>query len=314
MRKPAREGSALTGLRVVFRKEFEDFTGSVKLMVLTFLIFLTALSSVSTACTTLKNYVEEDQFLLLSLFTLSGNTVPSLLSFMSFLVPLTAISLGFDAINSEFQNRTMGRLLSQPIYRDVLLFGKTLGALAAMASVLLVLWLLVLGSGMLFLGVMPTGEQIGRAFVFYLITLLYGALWFTIAMVCSIVTKNAATSALISIAIWLFTMIFWPIIAQLVSATIGGSDAYVSATLEVVLSRISPSVLYNQASLAILNPSTRSLGVVLFYQIEGALGGTALPFWQSFLLVLPHMAAFVASAIVWFIIAYRLFLRREIRM
>ena len=55
------------------------------------------------------------------------------MSFISFLVPLTGIALGFDAINSEYQNRTLGRLLSQPIYRDVLLFGKALGALVAMA-------------------------------------------------------------------------------------------------------------------------------------------------------------------------------------
>ena len=160
MQKQQREGSALTGLWVVFRKELEDFTGSIKLMVLAVLILLTAAASVSTAAVTLKNYVEEDQFLLLSLFTLSGSSVPSFLSFMSFLVPLTAIALGFDAVNSEFQNRTMGRILSQPIYRDVLLFGKALGALAAMALILLVLWLLVLGCGMWFLGVAPTGEQI----------------------------------------------------------------------------------------------------------------------------------------------------------
>lgn len=314
MQRQQREGSALTGLWVVFRKELEDFTGSIKLMVLAVLILLTAAASVSIAAVTLKNYVEEDQFLLLSLFTLSGNSVPSFLSFMSFLVPLTAIVLGFDAINSEFQNRTLGRILSQPIYRDVLLFGKALGALAAMALILLVLWLLVLGCGMWFLGVAPTGEQIGRAFVFYLVTLLYGALWFTIAMVCSIITNNAAASALISIAIWLFTMIFWPIIAQVLASAIGGNDAYLGATMQVNLARISPFVLYSQASVAILNPTTRSLGVVLFYQMDGALGGSPLPFWQSFLLVLPHMAAFVASVIVWFIIGYRLFLRREIRM
>lgn len=314
MQKQQREGSALTGLWVVFRKELEDFTGSIKLMVLVVLILLTAAASVSIAAVMLKNYVEEDQFLLLSLFTLSDNSVPSFLSFMSFLVPLTAIALGFDAINSEFQNRTMGRILSQPIYRDVLLFGKSLGALAAMALVLLVLWLLVLGCGMWFLGVAPTGEQIGRAFVFYLITLVYGALWFTIAMVCSIITSNAAASALISIAIWLFCMIFWPIIAQVLAGAIGGGNAYLTATLQVNLARISPFVLYSQASVAILNPTTRSLGVVLFYQMDGAVGGSPLPFGQSFLLILPHLAAFMASTIVWFIIGYRLFLRREIRM
>lgn len=314
VRKPTREGSALTGLGVVFRKELEDFTSSAKLWVLTVLILLTAALSVGMAATTLKNYVSEDQFLLLSLFTLSSGQIPSFLSFMSFLVPLTAIALGFDTINSEFQNRTLGRVLSQPIYRDVLLFGKTLGALAAMALIFLVLWLLVLGCGMWFLGAAPSGEQIGRAMVFYVETVLYGALWFTIAMVFSIVTRNAAASALISIAIWLFSLVFWPIIASLLAGLIGGRDAYLTATAQVALSRVSPYVLYDQAAIAILNPTTRTMGVVLFYQVDGALGGSPLPFWQSVLLVLPHIAAFVAETLVWFTIGYRLFLRKEIRM
>lgn len=309
-----REGSAFTGLFVVFQKEFGDFTGSIKLIALTVLILLTAAASVSVAARMLKDYVSEDQFLLLSLFTLSSGQIPSFLSFMSFLVPLMAIALGFDAINGEFQSRTLGRVLSQPIYRDALLFGKMLGALASMASILLVLWLLVLGSGMAFLGASPSGEQIGRAFVYYLITVLYGALWYMVAMVFSIVTSNAAASALLSIALWLFMMIFWPIIAGVLAPLLARGDAWRTAILNVALSRFSPYVLYTQASIGILNPTTRSLGVVLFYQMDGALGGSPLPFWQSVLLILPHIAAFVAVSIVCFTIGYRLFLRREIRM
>ena len=42
-------------------------------------------------------------------------------------MPLIAIGLGFDAINGEHNRRTLSRILSQPIYRDALLFGKFLG-------------------------------------------------------------------------------------------------------------------------------------------------------------------------------------------
>ena len=41
-----------------------------------------------------------------------------------------AIGLGFDAVNSEHNRRTLSRILAQPIYRDALLMGKFLAALA----------------------------------------------------------------------------------------------------------------------------------------------------------------------------------------
>lgn len=222
MKSKEREGSALTGLKVVFVKELQEYAGSVRMVVLMVLILLTAGASLYVATQTLRSYVGEDSYMLLSLFTIAQNPIPSFMSFISFLVPLTGIALGFDAINSEYQNRTLGRLLSQPIYRDVLLFGKALGALVAMAVVLLALWLLVIGCAMFFLGVPPTGEQIARALMYYLITLLYGLLWYMIAMTMSIIFRQSAVSALVSIALWLFFMIFWPMISQVVAALAGG--------------------------------------------------------------------------------------------
>ncbi|AEV29081.1 ABC-type transport system involved in multi-copper enzyme maturation, permease component [Sphaerochaeta pleomorpha str. Grapes] len=309
-----REGSALTGLSVVFYKELQDFTGSVRMVVLTILILLTAGASMYVATETLRSLVGEDSFLLLGLFTIAKDPIPSFLSFMSFLVPLTGIALGFDTINGEFQNRTLGRVLSQPIYRDVLLFGKALGALVAMAIILLALWLLVIGSAMLFLGVPPSGEQIARALVFYLITVLYGTLWFVISMFCSIICRQNATSALVAIAIWLFSLVFWPMLSQLLSQAIGGNGSLLAAKLNIVLSRLSPYTLYCESSIAILNPTTRSLGVVLFSQIQGAMLGSPLPFGQSLLLIWPQMTSFFASILLFFTGGYVLFQRREIRM
>ena len=68
-------------------------------------------------------------------------------SVLSFLVPLLAIGLGFDAINSEYNRRTLSRILAQPIYRDALLFGKFLAGLLTISIRLVTLWLLVIGLG-----------------------------------------------------------------------------------------------------------------------------------------------------------------------
>jgi ABC-2 type transport system permease protein len=66
-------------------------------------------------------------------------------------------------------------------------------------------------------------------------------------------------------------------------------------------------------TLALLNPATRSLGLVFVSQLEGALMGAPLPFSQSVLLVWPQLAGLVAAMLLVFTIAYVAFQRQEIR-
>ena len=77
----------------------------------------------------IKDATAEDPFLFLRLFTTAREPLPSFVAFLGFLVPLMAIGLGFDAVNGEHNRRTLSRILSQPIYRDALLFGKFLAGL-----------------------------------------------------------------------------------------------------------------------------------------------------------------------------------------
>ncbi|HID88446.1 MAG TPA: ABC transporter permease, partial [Anaerolineae bacterium] len=83
--------------------------------------------------------------------------------------------------------------------------------------------------------------------------------------------------------------------------------------LNLALSRISPNTLYVDAVLALLNPSIRSLGLVLPVQLEGAILGTPLPLDQSVLLIWPHITGLIAATILIFALGYVLFQRREIR-
>ncbi|MEZ4659860.1 MAG: hypothetical protein R2911_20080 [Caldilineaceae bacterium] len=50
---------------------------------------------------TLRTTVSEDRFLFLKLFTTARDPLPAFVSFLSFLVPLIAIALTFDAVNGE---------------------------------------------------------------------------------------------------------------------------------------------------------------------------------------------------------------------
>ena len=81
-------------------------------------------------------------------FSPAASPLP-LVALLTFLVPLIAIGLGFDAVNGEHNRRTLSRILSQPIYRDALLFGKFLAGLFTLAISLIALWLLVIGLGLI---------------------------------------------------------------------------------------------------------------------------------------------------------------------
>src|SRR3972149_2263433 len=155
-----REGSPWTGLWAVTLKELGDHLTSARMRLLEGLILLTALGTVSAAIQTLRTTVGEDPFLFLRIFTTSqqaGDIDYSFVLFLSFLIPLAAIALGFDAVNGEYNRRTLSRVLSQPIYRDALLAGKFLAGLFTLAITLLALWLLVTGLGIFRLGVIPSG-------------------------------------------------------------------------------------------------------------------------------------------------------------
>ena len=93
----------------------------------------------------IKEITAEDPFLFLRLFTPRADRCRLFVLLLSFLVPLMAIGLGFDAVNGEHNRRTLSRILSQPIYRDALLFGKFVAGLFTLSISLIALWLLVIG-------------------------------------------------------------------------------------------------------------------------------------------------------------------------
>lgn len=314
-----REGSPWTGLWAVVAKEMADHLTSVRMRILEILIVLTAAGTVYAAMQNLRETVGQDRFLLLKLFTVARDPLPAFVGFLGFLVPLIAIALAFDSVNGEFSRRTMSRVLAQPIYRDALLLGKFLAELFTLALVLMAIWLLIIGLGLIGLGVPPSGEEVARSLWFLVASIFYGGIWLALAMVFSIVFRQPATAALASIAVWLFFTVFWGILAGLLAQVLapvqyGFPDEVLrQARLEIALTRISPNTLYTEAMLALLQPTVRSVGLLLPIQLQGAILGAPLPLRQSVLLVWPQLTGLIAATILLFALGYVLFQRQEIR-
>lgn len=313
----------------IVRKEFTDYIRSWRIMILGIIILLTCIGSIYTAITTISDAVDQtgnqaegigsDLYLFLHLFTVSDGTLPSFITFVGFLGPLFGIALGFDAINSERNRGTLSRLLSQPIPRDYLMNAKFAAALLLNVLLFFSLGLLVMAFGILILGIPPTFEEFLRIFCFLCLCIVYIAFWLNLGILFSVVFKSQATSALSSIAVWIFFNVFYSMIINLVSKSIFSpekmtnvSDVLQSQDTVLTLMRLSPNYLFSESTTILLSPNVRTLGPLTVEQTVGAVAGP-LPLSQSLLLIWPQLTGLAAATLICFAIAYLTFMRQEIR-
>jgi len=294
------------------------------MLVIELLVVVTGVAIVLVSLQQIRDVTAEDPFLLLRVFTRSGEQL-SFVFVLTLLVPLIAIGLGFDLVNSEYNQRTLSRILSQPIYRDALLFGKFLAGLATIAISLTALWMIVLGLALATLGVPPNGEELLRAVLMLLVTIAYAGVWLALAMLFSVLFRSAATAALSALGLWLFISILWPMLSgHLVNVfaplQAGSADELLGGlAIRQAVMRLSPGALFGEIVTVLLDPSVRStqqsqLAAMGLALVEpGSIPGAPLPLLQSLLIVWPQIVSLIAGTIVLFVIGYVIFQRQEVR-
>lgn len=306
--------SSPAGWRVVAGKEFADAISSVRFFVLVFVIGLACVAAVVAAAGFLRDAASEATDLpspFLLLFTQAPERIPSFVALIGFLGPLLGIAFGFDAINQERADGTLPRLVSQPIHRDDVVNGKFVAGLAAIGLTLVALVAITSGIGIVRMGITPGPGDVARLLIYLAMTLAYIGVWLAFAILCSVLLRRAATAALVALAGWLVLTLFGSLLAGLVADAVTGDEAS-SARLEHTISNVSPSRLYEASTAALLNPQTRSVGLVMPEQVDRAVPGI-LPLDQSLLVVWPQLAALGAMCVLLFTAAYIAFLRQEIR-
>ena len=161
-----------------------------------------------------------------------------------------------------------------------------------------------------------------RAFIFLLVTIAYGGVWLALAMLFSIIFRSAATAALVTLGLWLFLTVIWSALAPAIAAVIVPPDPRYTALglptpetteLQTMLARLSPSTLFAEVVLALLDPTTRALGPIYLSQLQGAVVGAPLPMAESLMMAWPQIVGLVAGTIVLFVIGYVVFQRQEVR-
>ncbi len=322
--RSARPTENTSPFSVMVRKEVADHIRSWRFIVLLLLVVLTffgsmyiSLSNISRA---MGNAGDPDHlFLYLKLLTITDGTLPPFHVFIGFLGPLLGIGLGFDAINAEQNNGTLTRLLAQPVYRDNLLLAKFTGALIVVSVLFLSLGLLMIGGGLLFTGVKIEPQEFLRILCFIILSIIYIGFWLSLSILLSVIFKQAATSALTAIGIWLFFTIFYQILLNLIVKAFLPDPALLSQEEvakynNVILTflRFVPSQLYTDGTTTLLMPSVRSLGPLSMEQMANAIPAP-LSLRDSLLIVWPQLCGLTAATMVCFALAYYLFMRREIR-
>jgi len=311
----------VAGLLTVFKKELADHFSSWRFIILFTLVLLLGVAAIYEAAGSIRGAISGDtRFIFLALFTTSGRTPFSFLWFMGFFIPIVGIALGLDAINSERNSGTLSRLLSQPIYRDAVINGKFLAGVVTIAVMMTSVVLLVAGLGLRMIGIPPTSEEAVRLFFFLIASIIYGAFWLGLAILFSIFLRRVATSALASIALWIFFFFFMSIIAGVIANAVAPAGETITSQIrnvevQLMAMRVSPVTLFQEAMAFLLFPGMRTMGQIL--QLQAGAGGfallTPLSLGQSLLTVWPHLVSIIVLTVVCFAISYIKFMREEIR-
>ncbi len=310
----------------IFRKELADHFSSTRFLILFCLIAMVALVTTYMVGASLKTElagVAKPKYVFLMLFTASGQFF-SLSQFITIFGPLIGLIMGFDAINRERNAGTLSKIIAQPIYRDAVINGKFLAGVATVTIIMVAILLLITGLGLVVVGVVPGMEEIGRLFVYLVISVAYISFWLGLSILFSIFFRSIATSALAAVAFWIFFSFFISFTSSLLANTFSPVDnqqdvKQVMANNKIAraINLVSPVVLYSESTSTILDPfrkTTKSMVLVgRMEQISMQRFQNPLPLDQSILVVFPYLITLLALTFVCFGFSYLTFMRQEVR-
>ncbi len=318
----------MTGIGAIFRKELADHFSSYRFIILFALIAMVSLITTYMVGIGLREElggVAKPKFVFLMLFTSTGPLF-SLVQFVAFFGPLIGLVLGFDSINRERSTGTLSKLASQPIYRDSIINGKFLSGVATVAIMLLSILLVVSGLGLTLIGVVPGVEEVWRIFIYLIISIFYISFWLGVSILFSILFRGIATSALATLAVWIFFSFFVSMGASVVANAMVPLDQATAQDPEMIMGHIiikrnvsllSPMQLYNDSTAIIIDPMRKTTGsLVLMGAIERLSSERfkrPLALSQSIYVVLPHLITLIAVTFICFGVSYSVFMRQEIR-
>jgi ABC-2 type transport system permease protein len=288
---------------VIAQKEFADNVCSPKFitLLLTFMVIVFSKSYITG--------ILADENLFRGLFIDVAQIIALFLPFMG-------IALGFDAVNKERKSGSLNVLLTHPLYRDTIITGKTLGALITLALVVFVSIVIVVGTRLVASGAEFSSLMLNRLTIFTVLTYLYLSIFMGLGILGSIITKNAVSSLIYNIAIWLVLCVAFGMIFTTAASIIAGhkpldltdNDRFLEINSD--LQKLSPIHHYAMTvsgvpNLSLLGVSSERPAVSGIFDTEHTLEQWWDEFWTNILTL-------VITPIFLMIVAFMTFLRQDI--
>ena len=222
-------------------------------------------------------------------------SVVSLTSLSVYLIPLIAFMLSFDALVGESESGTLLLLLTYPITRSQIIFGK----FAAHLSILMLA--IVIGYGgsacinILFAGGNSSG---GLNYLWMMLSSwMLGAIFLAIGYLISAVAKQRSTAISIAIGVWLVIVVLFDL--ALLGILVADQEQSISQTFFSNLMLLNPTDMYRIFNLTNISSSIET------YNLAGSAD-------TQLFTMLDLCLAFAGWLAVPLIAAIRIFQRREL--
>ncbi|MEM3712809.1 MAG: ABC transporter permease subunit [Thermoproteota archaeon] len=229
-------------IKIIAMKEFSDDITSKRLWILLavlILFFIGGISIIPSSVTVNGKEVHLPK--LTQIF--SGGIQP-----LMYIVPLIGLAIGYDAISRERETGTLRILLSRPIYRDYVINGKVLSAIATLGTTLFTSVFLTVSIAIVIAGVPFSIDDFVRIFLFSIFTIIFALGYYSIALLFSTLFSKSSHSLAVNIVIWIFFSLIMPMIASFIAFskvgfTPGENPMEWSKKLSEEISKIAPYTL-----------------------------------------------------------------------
>jgi ABC-2 type transport system permease protein len=200
---------------IVAVKEFKDYLSNKVFLAIFGLLVLITIASVVAGMGTYNDRLTSYNSIL---STASRNAtafqpeMPSMMvvfeSFNSIFVIagwVLAIIIGFSLISKEKETGSLKLLLARPIFRDSIINGKILGATSILVISLAAAFLVAVAV-LLFEGIVPSGDDLTRLVLFFLMIVLFSLSFLAISIAASAISKNSTMAILLALVIAVFSL------------------------------------------------------------------------------------------------------------
>ncbi len=199
----------------IARKEFTDTITSKRLWVL---IGIFLLFSIASTYSTSFGFIMGGRQAARPMVQIAS----AIATAMTYMAPLLGIALAFDAVSGERERGTLRILLSRPIYREDVINGKIMSALATIGLAIILSSLASVSVSILLHNISVTIDDISRICLFAVFSAVLSFAYYALSLFISTFSNKSSHSLVISIGIWIFLAFILSIMSSFIATAVLG--------------------------------------------------------------------------------------------